>query len=123
MCAEIRLEVCNIYSSIYSFKSSSNKFNGPFLVSFNVRSFTKKFDGFSFYIYKLNVLPDVIILTETRFSEGITYKVPGYISFNSARSEKSRAGVSVFLKNNLGCRITEINNVSSESIKLVKMTP
>ena len=96
MCAENRLETCNIYS-IDSFNSSSNKFNGLFLVSFNVRSFSKNFDVFSSYIHQLNIVPDVIILTETRFSEGNNDNIPGFISFNSARSEKSGGGVSVFL--------------------------
>ena len=33
--------------------------------------------------------------------------------------KKTGGGVSVFLKNSLYCRITEINNVSSESIEFV----
>ena len=66
-----------------------------------------------------NIIPDVIILTETRFSEGSTDSIPNCSSLNSARSEKSGGGVSVFIKNNLDCRITEVNNVSSESIEFV----
>ena len=61
----------------------------------------------------------MIVLTETRCSEGNTDYIPGYVSFNSARSEKSGGGVYVFLKNNLGCCITETNDVSSESIEFV----
>ena len=118
MCAKNMLETCNIFS-IDSLKSSSNKFNGLFLLSLNVRSCSKNFDVFSSYIYKLNIMTDVIILTETRFSEGNTDNNPCYVSFNSARSEKSGGAVSVFLKNDLDCRITEINNVSSESIEFV----
>ena len=111
MCAENRLEACGVYS-IDSFDNSSINFNGLFLVSFNVRTFNKNFNGFSFYISKLNIIPDVIILTETRFSQGLTDNIPGYISFNSARSEKSGGGVSVFREIILDCRITERNNVS-----------
>ena len=61
----------------------------------------------------------MIILTETRFSEGtITYN-SDYFSFNSARSEKSGGGISVFCKNILDCRMPEINYISSGSIKVV----
>ena len=81
-------------------------------MSFNVRLFSKNFDVFQSYIYQLNIVPDVIILTETSFSEGNNDNIPGYIYFNSARSEKKiGGGVSVFIKNNIDCRITEVINV------------
>ena len=68
------------------------------MVSSNVRSFSKNLDVCSSYIYKLEIVPDVVILKETKFSEGNADNVQGYISFNSALSEKSGGGVSVFLK-------------------------
>ena len=111
------METCIIYS-IESFNSSSNKLNGIFLVNFNVRSFSKSFDVWSSCIRKLNIVQDVIIHTETRFSFGNTDNIPSYISLNSALSEEPGGGVSVILTNNLDYRTTEINYVSSESIDL-----
>ena len=45
--------------------------------------------------------------------------IPGYISFKSVRWESFGGGVSVFHKNNLDFRITEINNISLENIESV----
>ena len=75
MC-ENRLSTYSAYS-IASFNSSSNEFNGLFLVRFNVRSFIKNFNVSSSFVYMLNIIPDLIILTETKFSEGNTYDIPG----------------------------------------------
>ena len=120
MCGENRLETCSVYS-IDSLNNSSIKINGLFLASFNVRSINKNFDDFPSYISNLYTIPDVIILTETRFSQGITItdNIAGYITFNSTRSEKSGDGVTVFLKIILDCCITEIIKASLKSIESV----
>ena len=76
---------------------------------------------FSSYISKFNIIPDVIILTETRFSEGNTDNNTGYVPFISGRPEKSGGGVSVFLNNNLDCRKTEIKKMCQQKALSLSM--
>jgi len=111
-------EFCNSYcpsSSNSTFTSS----NGLFLVSFNIRSDNTNGDSFLDYINKSKILPDVIVSSEIYFSDTYNGTITGLRSFNPYRSINSKGGESLFCRDSLDFRISEVNNVSSETIEFV----
>ena len=100
-----------ILHSIPSFNSLFSVDTGNFFVVHqNIRSFRCNIDNFILFIRNLNVLPDVIILTETFFCETDFHDIPGYQSHHSYRTDKRGGGVSVFVKS---CFISSIVNEKS----------
>ena len=78
-------EPCNSYCPS-SFNSNFINSNGLFLVNLNTRPYNTNSDSFLNYIDKLNRPPDVIVLSETYFSDTYIVNIPGFRSFNSYSS-------------------------------------
>ena len=61
--------------------------------------FWEKFDEFHSFASELNHAADVIVLSETCFSANTCHDVQGHTGFHTYRADKTRGGVSVFIRN------------------------
>ena len=88
-------------------------------ISYNVRSFNANSDEFFCMFHNEDNYPDIMIFTETWFTENTTVNVPGFEAFHVVRKGSGRGGgVSVFVKNALVS--TKIENLcrSDETIEI-----
>ena len=67
----------------------------------NIRSFNCNYDSLSCFLKKLKCSIDVIILTETWFSEGLCQNIEGYKAYHTYRSNRTGGGISIYVKKNL----------------------
>ena len=79
--------------------------NNFVIFNHNVRSFAKNFDELSVYLNDLNVVIDVLVLTETWFSDFNTCDIDGYNAFHTFRSDRRGGGVSIFVRETLKSRL------------------
>lgn len=93
-------EDCNLYVS-----TSTNSLK---ILTQNIRSITCNFDGFLVFLKRLNVMPDIIILTECWLTS-ITYipTIDNYISFSNKNFLNQNDGIVIYVKHNLVCNIYE----------------
>ena len=74
--------------------------NGELLIiHHSIRSFMKNFNELGAFLHSLNKTVDVLILTETWFSDKKIVEIDGYTSFHSYRETKAGGGVSLYIKN------------------------
>ena len=90
-------ENCRLYSQD-SFNCKSTNFQGLFILSFNIRSLNKNGWRFTPYIDRLNKKPNIVIFSETWFTETNIDYLPGYKTFNSVRNKKIVGGLSFFVE-------------------------
>ena len=108
---------CNAYSSD-SFNKTFNHHNKLFVLNFNIRSFNSNFDDFSAFLCELSFLPDIVILTETWFSDTNCGNIPGFEGVHCVRDENRRGGgVSIFFKSAIQAKISIVCNVSRPEIE------
>ena len=67
----------------------------------NIRSFNRNFDELSGFLNSLSSDIDVLILTETWFSESLISDVDGYDGFHVRRSAGHGGGVSIYVKSSI----------------------
>ena len=70
------------------------------IINFNIRSFYGNSDNF-FCLFDDGNMPQIIILTETWFSNENAWNLEGYESYHTIRPNRRSGGVSVYVKNNL----------------------
>ena len=70
----------------------------------NIRSYNRNFDSFSLLLNEISKQIDVIVLTETWFTESLCGNIEGYESYHVYRSDKSGGGVSVYVRCGLQSR-------------------
>jgi len=68
------------------------------ILNLNIRSYNKNSDELQVLLEHLVVKPDVIILTETWFSNDYDENLNGYNAFHSFREERRGGGVTVYVK-------------------------
>ena len=78
--------------------SAPDNFN---IFSQNIRSFDKNYDALSVFLNNLNSEIEIIILTETWFSNFHSCDIEGYKSYHVFRSEKRGGGVSIYVRNTI----------------------
>ena len=98
---ETMVNNCALYS-VDLFNNSFPTFSETqfFVFHQNIRSFNRNIDEFILFIKNLNILPDVIIFSETFFSESNFHDLHGYNGYHRYRSDKGGGGVSVYVLEN-----------------------
>jgi hypothetical protein len=81
---------CEVYD-IDSFNAEFTGTSDLFIVNFNVRSYNANVDEFIGYINNLCRIPDIIVLTETWFSNSYTDCLDGFNCHHCVRTA-SRGG-------------------------------
>ena len=97
------------------------KNNSLVLLHLNIRSLHKNYDSLYEFLIELNVLPDIICLTETRLKSQplVNIDIPNY-SFVHVNSDSFAGGVAVYLSNKLQYLLcpTQYQLYNSESLWL-----
>ena len=68
----------------------------------NIRSFNKNYDFLSSFVEGIKTTIDIIVLSETWFSEDLKCDIDGYNSFHSYRTSKVGGGVSIYVRSGIG---------------------
>lgn len=89
---------CNIFN-IDTFNSEYSDLNDLLIMSFNVRSFHANGDEFVSFLNNLVKIPDIIVLTETWFSDTYCDGFDDYCAFHVCRTNRRGGGVSIFVRN------------------------
>lgn len=71
------------------------------IVNQNIRSFNKNSDDFLLFMSRLTRKPDVIILTETWFTEQNVDTINGFCCYHTCRAERVGGGVSIYVREGL----------------------
>ena len=92
--------ICNKYDT-NTFRSTFNIVDKFIVFHQNVRSFQKNGDEFILFLTSLDSQFDVIILSETWFSDGYEQHISGFRSYHTCRSDRRGGGVSVYVSEKL----------------------
>ena len=88
---------------------------GLCILNFNIRSFRANIDSFLTYVQQLKIIPDIIVLTETWFSENQIDFIPGYKQYNCCRKDRIGGGVSIFFRADLKLKSTLMDSNITEN--------
>ena len=114
--------ICNNYT-IRSFNAVFPQSNKKLLaINFNMQSFNAKIDEFSAFLHDLIIVPKILCLTETWFTENNKETIAGYKTFHSTRTgnhSQLHGGVSICILDNLPVNCVEISSKSSHEIEYV----
>ena len=93
----------NKITSVDNFPTDSPKFN---IMSFNIRSFDKNGQLFSFILHALHRLPEIIVMTETwlEVEDRDFSGIEGYNVLHTIREQRRSGGVSVYSRVNISIR-------------------
>ena len=101
-----------------AFRAKFDKIDGFFVMNYNLRSFNSNFNDFSVFLEEIDLLPDILILTETWFMNNNVENIAGYDGFHSTRDSEnsgSGGGVSIYILKSLNSKIyVEFTESSSE---------
>jgi len=68
------------------------------ILHLNIRSFVRNSDEFCIFLERFSVKPDVIVLTETWFTQDTISNLPGYNAYHVYRVDRRGGGASIFVK-------------------------
>ena len=71
----------------------------------NIRSFHHNYDEFSIFLSKLKPKFDIMVFTETWFSDLSEVNIPGFRCFNLNRPSKRGGGVAIYVRSNIKCHL------------------
>ena len=71
------------------------------IVTRNIRSFNKNYEGLSLALSNIGSHIDIIILSETWFIDGLCGEIDGFTGFHTVRSDRIGGGVSVYMRSSL----------------------
>ena len=72
--------------------------NELLIVTHNITSFNRNYEGLSLALANIGSRIDVIILTETWFMDGLCGEIDGFTGFHAVRSDRIGGGVSVYVR-------------------------
>jgi len=101
-----------------TFNSHFSIQNGIFIVNFNIRSFNANICEFVVFLDELNVVPDILIITETWFSDASRGSLNGFTGVHCSRINRVGGGVSVFVNDKLGAKIIPIVSDVSDVVEV-----
>ena len=93
----------NNYLTIDDFNADFTSEHDFFIFHQNIRSFDRNFDELSAFFTNLDPDIDVLILTETWFSDISVVDLDGYRGFHSFRSGVRGGGVSIYVREAFNC--------------------
>ena len=91
-----RLSTIDEYNNLLEHTKSGLSF-----LNFNIRSYNANSDELHSIFNSMKSYPDVLTLTETRFTADYTEDLVGYRSYHSVRTGRRSGGVSVYVKNEI----------------------
>ena len=84
------------------------------VIHHNIRSFYRNFDSLSLLLNELDKNIDVLVLTETWFSEGLCCEVEGFVGYHVFRDGRVGGGVSIFVRSNISSNmLPEFSSISN----------
>ena len=90
---------------------SSNE--GLLIFHHNIRSFSSNYDYLSILLEEINFTVDVIILSETWFSDDYVSEIDGYCGYHICRPSRGGGGVSIYVRSDMSSRfLSEYSSVS-----------
>ena len=71
------------------------------ILNYNIRSFRANFDSFSSIFETHSHFPEILVLTETWFTNSYTESIAGFDDYHVVRSSNRSGGVSVYIKSEI----------------------
>lgn len=105
------------YYTVNEFNSLDCGIDDLVILHQNIRSFSKNYDEFSVFISNLNSSVDVLIFTETWFSNDITHDIDGFIGYHITRDDSRGGGVSIYVRSSLASRINSNASITTEYLE------
>ena len=96
-------EIPCAYYDISELNNNLDNDNKLIIIHHNIRSFNKNYDNLSLMLSNCTFDIDIIILTETWFTENFCTEISGYTGFHIFRPVKGGGGVSIFVRAELKC--------------------
>jgi len=88
------------------------------LFHLNIRSFRANSDELCILLSGMKGKPDLIVLTETWFSEGCVGEIDCYEGFHVFREGRRGGGISIFVKSNIRCSMSNRYSFINDSIEI-----
>ena len=106
--------------SINSFNSTIHPNNNELLVlNFNMQSFNAKIDELCEFLDQINVIPKIMVLTETWFAIDRTSTIDGFKDFHCTRpGTQEHGGVSIYILDSIPAKCTLVSKISSPELSL-----
>lgn len=95
--------------------------NKLFIVHHNIRSFNSNFDELACYLASLPCHVDILILSETWFTNDMCENIEGYDSFHCTRDNKTGGGVSIYIRRELNFKVVTLVNRSSYTANILSL--
>ena len=107
---------CENYTIDHFNTAFSNENSKLMVMNFNIQCFDTKIDEFSVFFDQIEVIPDIIVLTETWFAPTTCRTIPGYKDYNCTRKNlNDRGGVTIYVLESLNLKCIHYSfNVSTE---------
>jgi len=97
-------ETLDRYFDLYDISNLYSANKDIAILHFNIRSFAKNSDELFLALSVLNFRPEIIVLSETWFSECYIGDINGYNGYHSFRQNRRGGGVSVFIDSRIRSR-------------------
>jgi hypothetical protein len=100
-------EINGDYYNVESFNDirQLNNSNSLFIMHQNIRSFNKNIDEFLLYIAQLDRRIDMLVLSETWFSDCFCDGLDGYKVFHVHRGKRRGGGISIFVRETINAKL------------------
>ena len=95
------------YYSSGEYNDMIQNFNSDYVsvITYNIRSFSANEETLFTLLDSLVSYPQIIVLTETWFSEDNKFEINGYNGYHTVRSDRRSGGVSVYVSKSLESQI------------------
>jgi hypothetical protein len=116
---DITVDHCKYYGvDLFNERFVANVPDNILVMHQNIRSFNKNADEFFMFMSQLDVDIDVLVLTESWFSNQYTEGLAGYSAYHIHREERRGGGVSIFVRESLCAKVKLIKTYMSDFIEL-----
>lgn len=93
------------YYSINEYNYLARNTNDLIVMTYNLRSFQSHIDHVHSMMHSSESYPEILVLTETWFTDEYDDTIPGFFPYHSIRSTRRSGGVSVLVKDQLSSRL------------------
>ena len=113
------LNICKYFSYKEYHDFFHDKDNNYFsIVNYNIRSFLANKETMFGIFDSLDSYPDILILTETWFTEVNIQNILGYKGFHTVRKNRRSGGVSVYVRNCISAEMKISSSFENENIEI-----
>ena len=93
------------------------------ILHYNIRSSVSNYDEFSVLLDTLKIQPEILVLTETLFTNGSCSEIPGYNGHHICRDARRGGRISIYVKNSTTSsavsEYTYIRVIELNTVKLI----